>query len=155
MTLVEFLRARLDDDQEAASRVHQPYRLYACDDGCLEEPMRADDLYGPRDGEYETWADGEDLLPNHHNSWALVYDPARVLADVAAKRAILDEHAPRELMAMGDDLYSYPGMYCGCCSPRDPQQRQRHPCRTLRLLATAYADHPDFDPAWQPAEVTT
>lgn len=137
MTLVEFLRARLDEDADAAKRVRQPYRLYACDDGCLEEPVRISDLYGPRDGEYEQW-DGEDRLPNHHNSWALVYDPTRVLADVAAKRRIVDECAYWcEKTESGVD---YPAL----------ADRFEVAMGVLRLLALPYADHPDYDEEWRP-----
>lgn len=139
MDLVEFLRARLDEDEKAAKRVHQPYRLYACDDGHVEEPMRVDGLYDENEGEYQQWEPGEDRLPNHHNSWALIYDPARVLAEVEAKRQRIAD-------------------YLKICELADPV---RHPDqayvlakgameRTFMLDALPYADHPEYDEAWRP-----
>jgi hypothetical protein len=94
--LIAVITAGLDADEEAAKRLRQPYRLYACDDGHVEEPMLVDDPYGERNGEYQQWEPVEDRLPNHHNSWALIYDPSRVLADVAAKRDLLA--AARDLL---------------------------------------------------------
>lgn len=149
MDLTTFLMARLDEAEEAAKRVGQPYRLYACDDGCLEEPVRVSDLHGPRDGEYEQWSDGEDRLPNHHNSWALVYDPARALVDVEVKRRLLDEHRPAPRFA------GHP-VTCARClteisdSPGLPSLNQLHPCQTIRLLALPYADHADYRDEWRP-----
>lgn len=91
--LIALIERGLDADEQAAKRVQQPYRLYACDDGHIEEPMLVDDPWGERNGEYQQWEPGEDRLPNHHNSWALIYDPSRVLADVESKRAIVAEYA--------------------------------------------------------------
>lgn len=72
------------------------------------------------------------------------HDPARVLADLAAKRAILDEHS------------NVNGGDCGTCVvgewgyPTNGGSTIAHyPCRTLRLLAAPYAEHPEYDPAWR------
>jgi hypothetical protein len=68
-------------------------------------------------------------------------DPARVLAEVEAKRRIIAEHAD------GEDHE---------CEPRfgeiDWTTGRQHllPCPTLRLLALPYADHEDYDEAWRP-----
>jgi hypothetical protein len=148
-TLVEFLRARLDEDEQAAKRVRQPYRLYVCDDGHVQEPMRVDDLYGERDGEYQQWSDGEDRLPNHRNTWWLMYDPARVLRQVESKRRIIDREQwhpygglecgghPRPYMPHGD----YGPGYCRRMDEENP---------TLRDLAMVYVGHPDYEPEWCP-----
>ncbi len=137
--LVAFLRARLDEDEQAAKRVHQPYRLYACDDGHVEEPMLIDDPYGDRNGEYQQWGDGEDRLPNHHNSWALIYDPARALAEVDAKRRILDSH------------YDYRGICTRCFDWQNkPVEREPFPCEVVRLLAAPHATHKDYREEWRP-----
>lgn len=58
-----------------------------------------------------------------------LWDPARVLREIAAKRAILELHAEA---GMGD-----------CAHSSDP-------CPTLRHLAAVYADHPDYQPEWAP-----
>lgn len=142
MTIVEFLRARLDEDEAAARRVHQPYRLYACNDGCIEEPIRNDELFGEHQGEYEQ-EDGEDALPNHHNSWALIYDPARVLREVEAKRAMVGLHDQGGERWEGFPRADKQVPYC-------LHDQQAAPCPMIRLLAQPFADHPDYDPAWAP-----
>lgn len=68
------------------------------------------------------------------------HDPARVLREVAAKRAILkaypaDDHEP--YVAFGD---------WESCSDSCPR---RILDEVLKLLANAWSDHPDFDPAWR------
>lgn len=55
-------------------------------------------------------------------------DPASVLADIAAKRAILDLHKP---IVVG----GLPPAFCSEC-------QTPWTCRTVRLLASAYADRP-------------
>jgi hypothetical protein len=62
-------------------------------------------------------------------------DPARVLAEVEAKRGIIAEH-PRSDSSSGPS--------CGCCFTTG------WPCPTLRLLALPYRDHPDYQPDWAP-----
>ncbi len=56
------------------------------------------------------------------------YDPARVLAEVAAKRAICSE--------CDDEI--------GSC----PYKGADIAMSTLRLLASVYRDHADYNPAW-------
>jgi hypothetical protein len=51
------------------------------------------------------------------------HDPARVLAECAAKRRIIAAHEAADF-ALNDDV--------------------------IRLLALPYAEHPDFDEAWRP-----
>lgn len=60
------------------------------------------------------------------------FDPARMLREVEAKRAILDEHTNWT-----------------CCGDFNGQPQDA--LRTVvRHLATAYSDHPDYDPVWKP-----
>ena len=58
------------------------------------------------------------------------FTPSRMLRECEAKRRIVDEHARHK----------------GDCD-RDYQYGD-HPCSTLRALASAYSDHPHYDPAW-------
>ena len=51
---------------------------------------------------------------------------SRVLRECEAKRAVVELH-PCDDCGMGDD-----------------------PCRTLKILALPYADHPDYREAWRP-----
>lgn len=75
--------------------------------------------------------------------------PDLVLADIAAKRQILAEHAPADFTAYGDQL-------CRRCvwADDEPQKDSLHhwviyPCLTLRLLAQPFAGHPDFREEWK------
>jgi hypothetical protein len=68
------------------------------------------------------------------------HDPARVLADVEAKREMVDEH--QDVNDGSCAHWGYPTH--GGSSP------QRYPCRTLRLLALPYTDHPDYRDEWRP-----
>jgi hypothetical protein len=69
--------------------------------------------------------------------------PARVLREVAAKRAILAEHKPYET---GGTHLSGP-VFCSTCGEEDAVEV---PCGTLRHLAAVYSDHPDYRPEWKP-----
>lgn len=93
--LVTFLRDRIDEDEAAAESVHA--------NDCDVHPNGWTGDVGPCDCGY----------------------PARVLADVAAKRAIVDMH-----WQWADDDGS-PLALCDACS-------DEWPCRTLRHLAYAY-----------------
>ncbi|MGW4127974.1 DUF6221 family protein [Amycolatopsis japonica] len=60
-------------------------------------------------------------------------EPEFVLADVAAKRLIIDEHSDQHECA---DPHATDYPYKGC--------------RTLRLLALSHADHPSYREEWRP-----
>jgi hypothetical protein len=64
-----------------------------------------------------------------------VYDPAHVLAEVAAKRALL-----AQLQHKRDSFQRYPNQ--GNANGMFELER------VAQMLAQPYADHPDFDPAW-------
>jgi hypothetical protein len=102
--IASFLQARLADEQrlaeEATGRVEIRY------------------LLGGRDSP----AIARMLFHRHFN-------PARVLAEVAAKRAIVE--FCRDDPPFIEGGYVYTG-------------------RVLELLAAPYADHPEYDPAWSP-----
>lgn len=123
MTIVEFLTARYDEDEEIAR--------YA-------------------DGEDYWLDDGEDTgrFLEHHS-------PAHVLADIAAKRAILALHQP----SRPADTWYWLERECGGCHDRwhkwVPDKRPtdigpERGCPTLRHLASMYADHPDYLKEWKP-----
>jgi Family of unknown function (DUF6221) len=66
------------------------------------------------------------------------HDPARVLRNVEAGRALLAEHRPAE------------DGRCRTCAAAAGGSRQPAPCATLRLLALPFAGHPEYDEAWRP-----
>jgi hypothetical protein len=122
MTLVEFLRARLDEDERAA---REAISALSCEDGVPVWP------------DYQTYSDG-DL--NIAYDYLTRFQPARVLREVEAKRQVIAEHAPNR---HGDCRTCGGSDSCGCMGGVD------HPCDTLRLLALPYAARPDYDPAWR------
>lgn len=75
----------------------------------------------------------------HGRTWT----PTRVLAECEGKRRIVKIH-PVYSEDIGDGTqHDCPGTWVNGID--DPDE----PCPTLRLLALPYADHPDFNPAWQ------
>jgi len=120
--LAEFLSARVAEDEEFAwEAVQRPW---------FAEDNFVDGVSGGSIARFEIKADAR-----HVARW----DPARVLAECAAKRAIVEMHVRgiRETVDPG----LVPDLDCAECD-------QPFPCPTLRLLAQPYADHPDFDSAW-------
>jgi hypothetical protein len=134
MTLDEFLLARIAEDEEAMGRI-AGRQWFACDDGHVQEPE-----FDDRD-----WDDpnAEARLPNHHNSWALVLDPARVLAECEAKRQIVQGY--RDTSEMVEQLAR---------AGRDEEAQAVRYGRlgiesALSALALPYGDHPDYHEEWR------
>jgi hypothetical protein len=85
------------------------------------------------------------------------HDPARVLADVAAKRAILDLHYIIERKvnwtdAEGDERQDHQPVCVICVEKYSTVNvpADLGPCETVRLLALPFADHPGYQESWKP-----
>ena len=126
MTIVEFLRARLDEDEQAALAA-TPGRWWA-------RPQRVDravysvQAVGALNG---MPALGIDSLRDAEH--IARHDPARVLADVEAKRRIVDlaaNYSP-ELEHGDNGEWAF--------------------AEVLHQLAGPFAEHPDYDPSWPPS----
>ena len=127
--LVAFMRARLDEDEAAASPALTTDRWRA-DDGCIY----ADGEILHREGDPHT---PSEAIGEHVARW----DPARVLAEVAAKRAILDRYESyldqaARLRRTGERDLATSGALLAMLG-------------AVKLLAQPHAEHPDFDPAWR------
>lgn len=148
--LVEFLRARFDEDEHTArAATPAPWRhgLFGLTSGADLGTARFEDAVfaGPTGhdavrvagtGEVREEQTAEDAIHIARHG------PARVLAEVAAKKQILDEHiCPCPEPDCGD---------CGACSGEHHADPTTAPCRTVRLLALTYADHPDYREEWRP-----
>lgn len=127
--IVEFLTARLDEDERIARAASDgPWKV---NDVEYAESIQAgngftDVVAGGRwGGEAGVFDSTEDAIHIAR------HDPTRVLAEVAAKRAILAEHLP------GTDR-------------RDEHDAMMRtvPCPTLIALVQPYAEHPHFHPSW-------
>lgn len=138
MTLTGFLAARLDED-EATARHSGPalvawLTLHDSSGQMGYTTVASSDEYGP-------WvADGRDLP--EPASARIVYDPARVLREVEAKRAIIRD---------AESLLDPPLALAPFLSAADPLYGDVLN-GILRHLAAAWSDHPDYDPAWTPAK---
>lgn len=136
--VVQFVRARLDEDEQAA-RAATP-GPWAIDSEIHAETVHSaggiDVVAGSRwGGEASVFESTEDAA--HIVRW----DPARVLADVDAKRRILAWHSRTDDVFMcGTDG----GFVTFCRCGGEP------PCDTVRLLSSPYRDHPDYQPEWAP-----
>lgn len=123
LTLTDFLLARIAEDEAVA-------RNWDSDAECRVASMWV------REHSYTTvasahpgqpwFADGREVDDPQHV--VVLFDPARVLAECAAKRVIVGLWQEADKMYGGDV-----GAYMD---------------NTLRALASVYADHDDFDPAW-------
>ncbi len=113
MGIVEFLRARLDDDEREARRAVEMR---------LNTPLRDPRRNTEPDYELTAWEDVG--VP------AMLIGPERVLREVEAKRRIADDYRVPTLDDCQTDWDTPPPLW------------------TLQALASVYADHPDYDPAW-------
>ena len=123
--IVAFLKERIDEEEEIARRaafgwgaewkVKDPGDDWACiaAEGSLNV------------------ASSEDIDVIRH---ACRWDPARVLAEIAAKRAILAADPARGARSYLDDVTAF------ALAAWE---------RTLLVLVQPFASHPDFDPAWE------
>lgn len=136
--IVEFLRARLSEDEQAA-------RSAATLDGCDWTPfgLGADD-FDRVEGASVT-AVGYDMADASARHIAR-HDPARVLREVEAKRSIVDDHMDDEGQCQrcldSDGIWEEDGKVIAYTQP--------YPCQTVRALAAAYSDHPDYREDWRP-----
>jgi hypothetical protein len=127
--LVEFLRDRLDEDerQARAAMIYQDANWRVEISGIITTSAETD-----------VYTDDRELAEHIAR-----HDPARVLADVEAKREIVEQHA---LVGDGAVCLSY-------CHTRTPGEAQPWPCLTLRLLALPYVDHPEYQEEWKPQQL--
>ena len=131
MSITEFLRARLDEDEAVARACNGP--AWSSGDASVGEGG----LYSVDDGWAIAWFkigtsneadDGTRQLPRfpilRHSAYensvhAARHDPARALREVEAKRALLESWESGQ----GD-------------------------WRSLHFLVAVYSDHPDYHPSW-------
>jgi hypothetical protein len=143
--LVAFLRARLDEDAELAATG--------------ETWSAFDEMHGTRRVDVDH---SFERVVACTRSWRGVHiarhDPARVLREVEAKRAVVQLHhiVHRNVAWLEDGQEAVAELpVCGHCVPRHSAFPSRQdvpegPCATVLLLAAVYADHPDYRQEWTP-----
>lgn len=128
MELADFLAARLDEDEAAAKAAAEDYRPTWKPVWILaSEAANLVDL------------DGMPLGGTHVRSTAghiARHDPARVLRDVEAKRAILARYGEYSGTNIGEHLQW--------------SQEQQGLYRAMCALAAVWSDHPDYQQEWKP-----
>jgi hypothetical protein len=159
--LVAFLQARYDEDDQAARDAggkswewEQHYGDMCNDPTCEYGNLATDDTILMSVHAYNItvpWQGAEHIA--RHN-------PARVLAEVDAKRQLLRDAVSAKHAVCEDPWYTCPaateardGGECG----KDDMRGEPCECgrddrlhRACRLLALPYADHPDYREEWRP-----
>lgn len=156
MTIIEFLLARIAEDEQAA-------RLAGDVQAWRDVDMR--DTYLTKDGACFLTVDLNNDAAGMYWNHAARHFPTRVLAECAAKRAIVELHQQWPVLVQGDPQYdrvdnAAPGAIALRMSQQiawltEQEYRRRFGSEPptapmLRALAAVYADHPDYDPAWAP-----
>lgn len=162
--IVEFLAARLDEDEQIAKdagfsqQAKARARAWSAEpDGFGEGPflfgVNVKDSLGIRVF-VATGQERADHVARH--------DPARVLADVAAKRRIIELHEmSRWTWKHQPGVYELPegfegplAEYCTTCSATSREGLDNFyepwPCDTLKLLAVPHAGQPGYKDQWRP-----
>ena len=142
--LVQFLRACLDEDEQAARAAAEPEQWAKTNR--TPQPNWSVQYWTDPD-RAAVVAEGSSACPVVVTTQGMDeadtevradhiarHDPARVLREVEAKRQIIAEH----------------DVYARKLADRMDCQSLDFPCKTLRLLALPYADHPDYQPEWRP-----
>jgi len=106
--------------------LHEPRAFRVRSDRDCRPIAYVTDLAGDDEADTTGILDGE-AVAEHIARW----DPERVLAECAAKRAILEGHHPIDPCDAHDTGFG------------------TIPCDTVLSLAQPYADRPGFDPAWR------
>lgn len=135
-SIIDFIEACLDkDERDALAAGGKEWRQY--------DPRHEHGRIEEVGGDVVTYDEGS---PTEGQAAHIArHDPARVLREVEAKRAIIAEHSI--FVAENEDPRK-PRHEVGCerCGylGNDPTSG----CKTLRSLAATYSDHPDYRKEW-------
>jgi hypothetical protein len=149
-TIAEFVETRLDEDTHAATEAtpgtwrYNPQKHYHIPgtvhfyESVFAGPPGAEALSIAQTGQSDDRQSMRDAAFIAHN------DPTRALREAQVKQELIALHAA----------------ITGCCavcveSPwgyptPDEVSPLAWPCRTVRLLASSWRDHPDYRPEWRP-----
>lgn len=140
--LIVFLNARLDEDEaaaKAAASVAGPDWQFGRDFPTSYLRSSAGSILA------DTLHSGDGEIGPH----LARHDPARVLREVEAKRAILELHQG-DASEYGGSGYRAGEMACRMCGADDGWWGVAWPCPTILALAAVYSDHPDYRQEWKP-----
>jgi hypothetical protein len=148
--LVKFVAARLDEDEAAAKAAtgRLSGRWYADVEGNVQ-----DENTGGGGSAYVGVGPWNGPMDEAHRAHITRHDPAQVLREVTAKRAVMELWEDPELVRnpyLRDDLAE--NFHDG----RDPDEIQEQAETAelidsiVRTLAAVWSDHPDYQPEWKP-----
>lgn len=156
IAFLSFVNARLDEDEQTASA--------ATDGPWLVDSQQYAEVISASDGTTVVgggrWGGEASVFESTEDAMHIArHDPARVLTEVDAKRQIIELHQP--ITDPTPPFKNTEGFLCSICTAAGgamyDQQRgilftdlTVFPCRTLRLLALPYTDHPDYRDEWRP-----
>lgn len=148
MGIVEFLEARIAEDEAVAQDAGARALEWRSSNGSVSgggkpyvDDWSEDEPLTQYDGEVtivydEGWP--EDVEAAH----IARYDPARVLQEVAVKRAIVEQSREASEYYAHMKAFQHPtSLASGACGALG---------RVIRVLAAAYSEHPDFNEEWRP-----
>lgn len=147
--IVAFVRARLDE-VEADARAAWPGPWAPSDDEYEVLDVGAEaGFVGTLVAEVRTLSGHQQRMTSRHIAR---HHPARVLADVEAKRRILAPHKPQPLSKYDRQVWRFK---FECASESwtcygDGADHVEWPCETVKLLALPDAGHPDYREEWRP-----
>jgi hypothetical protein len=138
--LAVWLRAQLDADEQTAQAAlgHRwvGYPMRQSVEVAEGDQMGVKVVAAPTN--FEHWEHRPDYAAGPQTFEHIArHDPAFTLADITAKRAIIDRHEPEQLFAPG-----------GPCIVVCRLDDEAWPCPDLRLLAQPYAGRPGWHNEW-------
>lgn len=161
MTLIEFLLARLAEDESVAQAATPGPWEWECAQTAGDEwghqGHRPGDLVSQTARVISSWGYDADrvVVDNGADATHIArWDSARVLAEVEAKRRIVANHEPYPkvngccLEHSGFEPFEY--MDCNVCCEASQYADSGGYCLTLRAVALPYADHADYQKEWRP-----
>lgn len=138
MTLIEFLLARIAEDEAAACQATAGTWTYA-DGGDVWAGDQPVTLCG-----FDSAGSLQESIEPWNAEHIVRHDPARVLAECAAKRRIVNAYQLAEADLERSSGYPRRGGKAALSAA----------CSAFRYaamaLAVPYADHPDYDETWRP-----
>ena len=157
--LLQFLRARLDEDERVARAAtegpwwYNPGKQWLGPEAFEKYDLRQGEEFvgygGPHPFTGAVCATGpaNNMQSMQDAEHIARHDPARVLAEVEAKRRIIEEHKPA--VPKGRPNRERGCLTCTTAQEWDAAANEAN-CLTLRLLASPYADRPGYREEWRP-----
>lgn len=139
MGIVEFLEARIAEDEAVAKAARPGPWFHDSNLTCGPRVPPDDFLMVPEDPS-DTISPCNDKIPDQDSRHIARHDPARILREVAAKRAIIKAYVDADIKA--HDTYNF---------HEDILNGESNGLETaVETLAICWSDHPDFDEEWRP-----